>query len=157
MESLAAYMAPPLLIPRGMKPLPAALAPLAALAATALCLPGCLACGFDGQGDRTFVRGADSMILCTNGGFAATLSTGIVEGRYTAEPAAGAPAGVVFRATVGPSGAAAFTLTAHGDGTATAPELGDRAWQEVQLGEVDLDHAHLQCLDVESRAWWTAP
>jgi hypothetical protein len=97
------------------------------------------------------------MILCTNGGYAAMLSTGILEGRYTAVSAAGgATGGVVFHATVGPSGAAAFTLTAHGDGTATAPELGELAWEEVHLNQVDLDHAHLQCFDIESRAWWTA-
>jgi hypothetical protein len=125
-----------------------------AIAPLLLLLPGCpLACGYEGQGDRTFVRGADSMILCTNGGFAATLSTGIVEGRYTAELG---PGGEVFRATVGPSGAAAFTLTAHGDGTASAPELGELAWEEVHLGQIELDLAHLQCLDVETRAWWTA-
>lgn len=129
---------------------------LAALAVASLflLLPGCLACGaYEGQGDRTFVRGADSMILCTNGGYAATLSTGILEGRYTAEVATG---GEVFHATLGPGGAAAFTLTAPGDGTATAPELGALAWEEVQLDPTDLDHAHLQCLDVESREWWTA-
>lgn len=126
-----------------------------AVAPLLLLLPGCpLACGYSGQGDRTFVRGADSMILCTNGGYAATLSTGLLEGRYTAELAPGAE---VFRATVGPSGAAAFTLTAHGDGTASAPELGELAWEEVQLDETELHYAHMQCLDVETRAWWTGP
>jgi hypothetical protein len=129
---------------------------LAAIAVAFLLLPGCLfACGsYDGQGDRTFVRGADSMILCTNGGYAATLSTGIIEGRYTAELQTG---GEVFHATAGPSGTAAFTLTAHGDGTASAPELGALAWEEVQLGKAELEYAHMQCLDVETRAWWTAP
>jgi len=131
------------------------LAALAALAAALPLLPGCISCGpFEGAGDRTFARGADSMILCANGGYAAVLSTGILEGRYTAELA---PDGDVFRATIGPSGAAAFTLTAPGDGTASAPELGALAWEETYLNYVDLDHAHLQCLDVESRAWWTAP
>lgn len=121
-----------------------------------LLLPGCpFACGaYDGQGDRTFVRGADSMILCTNGGYAATLSTGILEGRYTDDAATGDE---VFHATLGPSGTVAFTLTAHGDGTASAPELGELAWQEVQLDKTDLDHADLQCSDLETRAWWTTP
>jgi len=129
---------------------------LAAIAALPLLLllPGCpLACGYEGQGDRTFVRGTDSMILCTNGGYAATLSTGIVEGRYTAEVVTGVE---VFHATAGPSGAAAFTLTAHGDGTASAPELGALAWEEVHLDETELHYAHMQCLDVETRDWWTA-
>jgi hypothetical protein len=126
-----------------------------AVAPLLLLLPGCpLACGYDGQGDRTFVRSADSMILCTNGGYAATLSTALLEGRYTAEVVTD---GEVFHATVGLNGAAAFTLTAHGDGTASAPELGDLAWQEVQLDETELHYAHMQCLDVETREWWTAP
>ena len=125
-----------------------------AVAPLLLLLPGCpMACGYEGQGDRTFRRGADSMILCTNGGYAATLSTGILEGRYTAELVTG---GEVFHATVGPGGATAFTLTAHGDGTASAPELGDLAWEEVQLDQIQLDYAHLQCQDLETREWWTA-
>jgi hypothetical protein len=126
-----------------------------ALSPLLLLLPGCpLACGsYEGAGDRTFRRGTDSMILCTNGGYAATLSTGIIEGRYTAELGT---TGEVFRATAGPSGAAAFTLTAHSDGTASAPELGALAWEEVYLDQTELNFAHMQCLDVESRAWWTA-
>jgi len=128
-----------------------------ALASLSLLLPACpLACGpYDGQGDRTFARGADSMILCNNGGYAATLSTGILEGRYTAEVVT--TGDEVFHATAGPSGAVAFTLTARGDGTASAPELGALSWEEVQLDETDLDHAHLQCQDLEARAWWTTP
>jgi hypothetical protein len=132
-----------------MRPLLSAIA----VAPLLLLLPGCpLACGYEGQGDRTFVRGSDSMILCTNGGYAATLSTGIIEGRYTSEYATD---GEVFRATIGPSGAAAFTLTTHGDGTASAPELGAIAWEETHPDEIELDFAHLQCLDVETREWWT--
>jgi hypothetical protein len=130
---------------------------LAAMAvALLLFLPGCpLGCGaYDGQGDRTFRRGDDSMILCVNGGYAATLSTGIMEGRYEVDYATGAP---VFHATIGITGAPAFNLTEHTDGTASAPELGVLAWESVVLDQTDLDHADLQCLDLETRAWWTAP
>lgn len=127
-----------------------ALLALILLAATTLVLTGCpLACGYDGAGDRTYRRGTESMILCTNGGFAAVLESGIVEGRYAYD-------GSATVATVGESGALAFTLTDHGDGTASTPELGALAWESVTLDKTDLDHAHLVCDDLEARAWWTA-
>ena len=122
---------------------------LIATLAVSCMLTGCLfGCGFDGEGDRTYRRGTESMILCTNGGFALVLETKIVEGRYTYEGA-----------TVGREGATdalVFTLTDNGDGTASAPELGSGAWESVTLDKTDLDHAHLQCDDLEARAWWIA-
>ena len=33
----------------------------------------------------------------------------------------------------------------------------DMAQQTVTLDKTDLDHAHLQCDDLEVRPWWTAP
>jgi hypothetical protein len=124
---------------------------LHALIAMTSLLTGCVfGCGFDGEGDRTYRRGDESMILCTNGGFALVLQSRIVEGRYS----------FVDGATLGmdgPTGALAFTFTEHADGTATAPELGATAWETVTLDKTDLDHAHLQCDDLEARAWWTAP
>ena len=123
---------------------------LLALAIVSVLASGCaLRCGFDGEGDRTFRRGNESMILCTNGGFALVLETGIVEGRYAFDQ--GATIG-----TVGDTGTRAFTFTEHGDGTASAPELGVVAWETVTLDQTDLDHAHLQCDDLEARPWWTA-
>ena len=113
-----------------------------------LALTGCVfGCGFDGEGDRTYRRGNESMILCTNGGFALVLDTKIVEGTYAHE---GATVG-----REGATGALVFTLTDNGDGTASAPELGTAMWESVTLDKTDLDHAHLQCDDLEARAWWT--
>ncbi len=124
---------------------------LLALILAALFLPGCLfGCGaYDGAGDVTYQRGTESLILCTNGGFAMTLASGIVEGRYTFD-------GTATIATVGDSGATAFTLTDHGDGTASTPELGMLAWEKTTLDKTDLDHAHVLCTDLETRSWWTA-
>lgn len=123
---------------------------LLALVSMSLLVTGCtMKCGYEGDGDRTFRRGTDSMILCANGGFAVVLASNTVEGRYTFD-------GVATLGTDGETGALAFTFTEHGDGTATTPELGTLAWESVTLDETDLDHAHLQCLDLEARAWWTA-
>jgi hypothetical protein len=123
---------------------------VALIAVASSLITGCVfGCGaYDGEGDRTFRRGNESMILCTNGGFAMTLDSGIVEGRYTND-------GVSNIGTVGDTGARAFTLTINTDGTAEAPELGMLAWEEVTLDKTDLDHAHLQCEDLETRGWWT--
>ena len=121
---------------------------LLALTAMTSLATGCVfGCGFDGEGDRTYRRGNESMILCTNGGFALVLDTKIVEGTYAFE---GATIG-----HEGATGALVFTLTDNGNGTATAPELGTGTWESVTLDKTDLDHAHLQCDDLEARAWWT--
>ena len=77
------------------------------------------------------------MILCANGGYAAVLATGIREGRYTAELA---PGGAVFRATLGSSGAAAFTLTAPSDDTA-----------RTGLSQSSVDHGEMACVQLEAR------
>lgn len=120
---------------------------LAAVVAMSSLLTGCmLSCGFDGEGDRSFRRGNESMIFCTNGGFAVVLEDKIVEGRYTFD-------GLATVGTEGATGTLAFTFT---ESTATAPELGATAWEQVTLDRTDLDHAHLQCEDLEARPWWTA-
>ena len=123
---------------------------LLALILAALFLPACIfGCGSAGQNDQTFRRGTESLILCDNGGFAAVLDTGIVEGRYAFD-------GTSTIGTIGTSGATAFTLTIHEDGTAEAPELGMLAWERATLDDTDRTHAHVQCTDLESRTWWTA-
>ncbi len=112
---------------------------LLALILVALLLPGCLlGCGFDGEGDRNFRRGNESMILCANGGFAQVLDSGIVEGRYALQD--GATVGVI-----GGTESRAFTFASPSDD----------GWEAITLDKTDLDHAHLQCEDLETRAWWT--
>ena len=109
------------------------------LISAALLLPGCmLKCGFDGEGDQTFRRGNETMILCTNGGFAQVLENGIVEGRYALQD--GATIG-----TIGGTDTLAFTFA----------DPSEDGWEAITLDKTDLDHAHVQCEDLESRAWWT--
>lgn len=113
---------------------------LLAMIPVALLLAGCpLGCGFDGEGDQNFRRGNESMILCANGGFAQVLDDAIVEGRYAYEN--GETVGMV-----GGTETLAFTFAAPADD----------GWETMTLDKTDLDHAHLQCEDLESRAWWTA-
>jgi hypothetical protein len=111
-----------------------------------LLLGGCPCGAYDGAGDTMFRRGNDSMIVCTNGGFAATLSTGFLEGRQVQQDGN-------VRGSIGDTGAHAFTLTAAQDGTLGSPEFG-AGWELVVLDKTDLDHASTMCTDLESRAWW---
>src|SRR5688572_6069642 len=123
---------------------------LALILTASILLPGCFACGFEGEGDRTYRRGNEALILCTNGGFVLTTETGYIEGRYVFD-------GTTTTATLENTLDVVFKLTDnHADGTATTPELGASAWESVELDQVDLDHAHLQCKDLEARDWWTA-
>lgn len=111
-------------------------------------LLGACPCGaYSGGGDTMFRRGNDSMIVCTNGGYAATLSTGSLEGRYTRIDDRN------LRGSIGESGAQAFTLTDAGDGTFGSPEFGP-GWELLVLDQTDLDHASTRCTDLESRVWW---
>jgi hypothetical protein len=111
---------------------------------------GCIfGCGFEGEGDRTYRRGNEALILCTNGGFVLTTETGYTEGRYVFD-------GTTTTATLENTAQVVFELTDnYADGTASTPALGATAWQSVTLDQVDLDHAHLQCKDLEARDWWT--
>jgi hypothetical protein len=109
-------------------------------------LPGCPlapSCGaYTGGGDQVYQRGADSLIVCANGGYAATVGTTSMEGLYS-------DAGV---GTIGATGAFAFQLVQGDDGSVTG--LGDGAWTPVTLDETALDHADVQCSDVSTRSWW---
>jgi hypothetical protein len=126
----------------------ASLVAISAVVANSGCVP--FGCGsFEGGGNRVYERDADMMILCENGGFVVALETEMLEGRFS-ELAPGS--GI---ATRGEDGELAFQLTDHGDGTASAPELGDRAWTAVPLGAVGLDHSNVLCNDLAYRTWWT--
>lgn len=127
------------------------------VSATLLPNAGCpgLGCGgYTGGGDTVYQRGSDALILCENGGFVATLSTGTVEGFYHDE--AQVDAGPVGYGIEGDNGAHAFDLYQNADGTTTTPQLGAGAWQALALDQTELDHANLQCEDLVNRAWWTA-
>ncbi len=122
---------------------------LLAVLPAALLLPGCLTCGFEGADDTVMRRGnGDALILCSNGGYAATLATGdVLEGHY--ERGDGTVIG-----TTGETGAVRFTLTTDvRDGLADSAELGDD-WAVVTLDVWELDKAHIQCTDLESRGWF---
>ncbi len=111
-------------------------------------LPGCpFGCGsWEGRGDTVMrSESGDSVMLCENGGFSAMLSTGEVEGvfEWTDE----------VRASNPETGARAFSMKTGTDGQLSSPELG-AGWSEVTLDKVELDHAHVQCADLETRAWW---
>jgi hypothetical protein len=125
---------------------------LAALAATSL--SGCVAfaCGgLESQADTLYTKGDDAIVTCGNSGFVAMLATGEREGRFaltwnedgtrTIEGFAGA------------SFETAFTLAETSDGTFASAELGD-GWGEVVLDEIDRDHVHMMCTDLETRTWW---
>jgi hypothetical protein len=124
------------------------LAALALVPAALTLLPGCpLGCGgWEGRGD-TLMRSesGDSVMLCANGGFSAMLSTGEVEGVFdwTDEVRASSPA----------TGARAFSMKTDANGQTSSPELG-AGWTEAVLDRVELDHAHVQCADLETRPWW---
>jgi len=132
---------------------------LAAALALATLLPasGCVpfGCGgFDGAGDTVYRRDTESLILCGNGGFVATLTDWEIEGYYAANAPDSAVAGVGTR---GEDGLHIFDLYVAADGTASTPGLGDGAWEPVALDPTALDHADVQCADLEQRDWWTTP
>ena len=121
------------------------------LLATASLASGCLGCGgFSGGGDRVYQRGTESMILCENGGFVANTTTASIEGKYQQDTSGD------WFATRGDNGDLATSLTFEADGSVSAPQLGATAWTEVQLDATALDHANVQCQDLETRAWWNA-
>lgn len=103
--------------------------------------------GYDGDNDIVMKReSGDTIILCDNGGYAATLADGtMLEGRYDWSSE--------LYGTDGATGAAAFVFSYADDGSMTSAELGAR-WNVTTLDEVALDHAHVQCTDLETRAWW---
>jgi len=114
---------------------------LASLAvSSALLATGCPlapSCGaYDGGGDRVYTRGADLMIVCTNGGYSATVGTTTHEGMVGG-------AGL----TEGESGA----VISAWDGTHA---FGDRTWTQTTLDTTALDHADAMCGDLVTRGWW---
>lgn len=122
----------------------------AALTTTTLLLQGCLCGGYEGAGDQVMRRdNGDSMILCESGGYAAMLADGrILEGTFSRSS--------TITGADGETGARAFSMTVDADGiTHTSTELGS-GWATVTLDQVELDHAHVQCTDLEARAWWSS-
>jgi hypothetical protein len=133
-----------------------ALALLASTAALATLATGCDVplggCGgYTGGNDRVLARGQDAMILCDNGGFVVTMASSTVEGRYQLDE----QNSNITYGTLTDTPTLAFTLTEGTDGTSTAPELGAGVWTEVTLDQVGLDHANVECTNLESATWWT--
>jgi hypothetical protein len=132
----------------------------ALLASAVMVLPFLAGCpgfcgGFTGGGDRVYAHGSDSLIVCENGGFVANLSTGSLEGRLVETTPASAD-DTEFEAHRGDTGELAFRFIEKPDTTATTPELGNEVWTENMLDATALDHADVQCQDLETRPWWTA-
>lgn len=120
------------------------------LAITTLPATGCLGCGgFTGAGDKVYARNTEMMILCENGGFVVNLSASTLEGKFmqTADSSFGIN---------GPDGQLAFDFVSNTDGTATTPQLGDGTWTPVDMDQVALDHANVQCTDLTTRPWWSS-
>ena len=108
------------------------------------CIPFAGCGGYAGAKDMVYQRGSDMMIVCTNGGYSATLGTVTQEGRASST-----------ELTDGPTGAIASDYAvSQTDGTPTA--FGG-TWTYVPLDQTGLDHADTLCTDLETRAWWTAP
>ncbi len=121
---------------------------LTALVPAMMTLTGCLCGGWEGQND-TVMRTAngDAMQLCSNGGYSVMMASGtLLEGHVSND-------GTMIAGSVGETGARAFTLSVQSDGSSSSPELG-AGWTTVALDQVELDHAHVQCADLETRAWW---
>jgi hypothetical protein len=106
--------------------------------------------GYSGAGDRAYQRGTESLIMCANHGFVAQLAAGPLEGTYveTAPSSAGT-------ATTGATGTPAFDYTIAADMSLSAPQLGDGVWTQQTLNQTELDHADVQCTDLQMRPWWT--
>jgi hypothetical protein len=138
---------------RGMR----TLLTLSLLFASLLPATGCLpigGCGaFNGNTDKVYARGSDSLILCSNGGFVANVSSGAIEGRYMENAVGSDAAGFGIR---GENGQLAFDLYTNADGSIRTPQLGETAWQDAKLDQYALDHADVQCTDLVNRTWWTA-
>jgi hypothetical protein len=112
-------------------------------------LAGCLGCSaFSGGNDRVLSRSSDSIILCENNGFIATVGVAVVEGTYTTNVDGS------LTGTRGDNSSTAFVLTWDADGTASTTDLGDGAWTQLDMNQTELDHADIQCKDLVSRSWW---
>jgi len=121
---------------------------LAALVPAAMTLTGCLCGGWEGQDDQVLrTENGDAMQLCSNGGYAVMMANGtILEGYAVADSG-------LITGSNGETGARAFVMTTQSDLSKASTELG-AGWKVVTLDQVELDHAHVQCADLETRAWW---
>jgi len=121
---------------------------LTALLPAAMTLTGCLCGGWDGGQDQVLrTANGDAMQVCSNGGYSVMMANGtLLEGHISDD-------GTLIAGSTGETGARAFTMTTQPDGSKSSPELG-AGWSSVTLDQVELDHAHVQCADLEMRAWW---
>lgn len=125
------------------------LAALALVPALTL-LPGCpFGCGaWEGRGDTLYRnQTGDSVMLCANSGYAATIGSTSTEGMYEWTDQ--------IRASNPETGARTFSFVTDAAGGATSLELG-AGWTIATLDQVELDHAHVMCSDLETRAWFGA-
>ena len=131
---------------------------LLALAVTVLpFLAGCpgFCGGFSGGSDKVYAHGTDMLIECSNGGFVANLSGSTMEGRLVEiQPATAGD--TEYEAHAGDTGELEFRVIETADGRMTTPELGNDQWNLLAMNATELDHADVQCQDLETRAWWTA-
>lgn len=118
----------------------------AALSLVSGCIFGCGA--WEGRGDTLYrsERG-DSVMLCANGGYAATIGGTSSEGVFEWSDQ--------VRAENPETGARTFSLVTDASGATTSPELG-AGWSVAVLDKVELDHAHVMCADLETRSWFGA-
>lgn len=126
------------------------LAAFALVPAAISLLPGCIfGCGaWEGRGDTLYrSAGGDSVMLCANGGYAATIGSTSTEGVFEWSDQ--------VRASNPETGARAFSFVTDANGATTSPELG-AGWTIATLDKVELDHAHVMCADLETRAWFGA-
>jgi hypothetical protein len=119
---------------------------LALLPAALTLASGCGCSAWEGRGDTLYRSAAgDSVMLCANGGFSATVKTANLEGVFEWNDE--------IRAEDPETGARVFSMAADATGAMTSPELG-AGWTVATLDQVELDHAHVMCSDLETRAWW---
>ena len=124
----------------------ASLVALSAVVANSGCVPfGCG--GFEGAGNRAYEQDSKMVLLCTNGGFVATLDDSMIEGRYTGDT-------TDITATRGADGQFAFQILDNSDGTALIEDLSEGMWTSVALDTVAADHANVLCNDLTARSWW---
>ncbi len=120
---------------------------IAALLPAALTLASGCGCSWEGRGDTMYRNTTgDSVMLCANGGFSATVKNADLEGVFEWSDA--------IRGENPETGARMFSMVTDANGATTSPELGT-GWSVATLDQVELDHAHIMCSDLETRAWWS--
>src|SRR4051812_5574045 len=115
------------------------LAIAAVLLPAALTLASGCGCSWGGRGD-TMYRSAtgDSVMLCANGGFSATVKNADLEGVFEWNDE--------IRGANPETGARVFSMATDATGATTSPEFG-AGWTIATLDQVELDHAHVMCSD----------